>query len=297
VAPPDHVHLGPLSRRVVEGARWQTEDEYPAFQLWADELERVLGFLVAQNRFDEFFPRLHDQPREHRSAALAEARCAFFLHRNGFRICDWEPLAVGRQPGDFSVCLDPAAPIFVEVKAPTWQGELGRELQQADAARREWLVARIKEEKYRNAEGRFVDPVGTAIDVVARNAVPKFAADRPNLVAILDDLFLTAVGNPLLIPKFREAFKTKAEFRRVGGVMLLQLENYTGVGDLLYRCDFIANENCEPACALPAGAAATLRLIADESAAAHQRLMTRLRGPEKLEQPRRERSAIDHNTP
>src|SRR4029450_8710125 len=127
------VKLGYLGGVVCRGAKWCEQDDFPAHQIWADELEQLLRFLDQQGQFLKFFPRLHDQTNEHRSAALAEARTAFFLNRIGFEICDWEPIATGGNPGDLSVRIAATPPVFVEVKAPGWQGELTEQLPSASA--------------------------------------------------------------------------------------------------------------------------------------------------------------------
>lgn len=102
---------------------------------------------------------------------------------------EWEPVAIDNRPGDLLVSLVDGRPVFVEVKAPTWQGELGRKLKTAEPDKAQQIVYRINQVKYINAEARFVDPVGVTIDVIAKNAIPKLADDRPNLIVVGDDLF------------------------------------------------------------------------------------------------------------
>ena len=73
-------------------------------------------------------PRLRDQTREHRNAALGEIRAALVLANTGFRITAWEPVAVPGRPGDLEVVIEgDATPIFVETKAPSWQGEVWKD--------------------------------------------------------------------------------------------------------------------------------------------------------------------------
>src|SRR5262245_57402466 len=105
MAPPSDVKLGPLTTRIASAARWLNQDEFPSRQTWADDVERLLEFLVVQGRFDAFLPRLRDVNAEHRDAALAEVRVARFLVENDFEIMTWEPTAVQGRPGDLLVRL------------------------------------------------------------------------------------------------------------------------------------------------------------------------------------------------
>src|SRR5258708_2943895 len=94
-SPPD-VRLGPLTRRLLFGARWRGADAFPAWQIWADDVERVLAFLDREGRFEVFLSVIQNvRTPQHRDACLAEARGAFYLTRNGFRVVAWEPAGQG----------------------------------------------------------------------------------------------------------------------------------------------------------------------------------------------------------
>jgi hypothetical protein len=155
---PDEVILGPLTRLVVGNAKWRESSQYPAFQVWADEAERLFAFLEAQSMFERFLPRLCARERE-KTAAMAEARTGFFFHRNGFRILRWEPEEVKDHPGDLDIQWRNCEPIFVEVKAPDWEGEL---------TERERHEGRKDLPKYINAEGRAIAPQGLSFTPLER---------------------------------------------------------------------------------------------------------------------------------
>ena len=275
MAPPAHIELGPLTRLVIEGARATHDDEYPAHQAWADELERLLAFLVARDQFDAFFTRLHGLAGSHRMATLAEVRVAFFLARNGFEIRQWEPIAVPGRPGDLTIGVPGSVDVFVEIKAPGWQGELARQLDDAPAVERQRILQRIREEKYRNAEARFVDPIAAAIDVAQRNAVPKLADDRPNIIAILDDLYLSVVDSPFTRSRVERIFATEPGWERVGAFLFLQVESHSG--QLFYRCEIVFNPRCLPAIAIPEPTRSTLELMAAETRGVYERFVFRRR--------------------
>ena len=230
--PPDGVRLGPLTRAVLDGAVWRDASAFPAFQSWADEVERVLCFLEVQQMFKRFLPRLRARESE-RDGALAEARTGFFFNRNGFRIMDWAPEAVKDRPGDMEIQWRDTEPVFVEVKGPGWEGELSPE---------EIRAGRRFLPKYINAEGRAVGSASRVIYAIDK-ALPKFAPERINLVVVVDDLFLS----PTELPKdylsgviTREL--TDARYSSVAAVFLLNPVSYSGAEAVEYRKYFIPNE-------------------------------------------------------
>jgi hypothetical protein len=42
LGPPSDVNIGPLTRSLIAGAKWQGQDVFPAWQTWADDVESVL---------------------------------------------------------------------------------------------------------------------------------------------------------------------------------------------------------------------------------------------------------------
>jgi hypothetical protein len=274
MAPPKEIKLGRLTGSIVAGAHWLDQDNFPAHQQWADDVERVLAFLEAERKLGDFFPRLNRQNAEHRGAALAEARAAYFLRELGFDIVEWEPTAIHNRPVDVAIRLHGSPiTIFVEVKAPTWQGEVTRALSTATPDEQAAILARVDREKYINAEARFIDPVGVALDVICRNALPKLADDRPNLVVTVDDLYMSPVGNPFLQSRLKTAFESDRTFERLGGVFLLNPESHDD--QVLYRCAFAQNCSCLPQCALPDDVAAVLQRAADDSTRTYDEIVRR----------------------
>ena len=82
------IKLGPLSEKLLAGARstGHGHDEYPAFQEWADELEKLLEFAVSQNQFEHFSNPISKGRAHQRDEALVEVRSAFVFSRNGFPV-------------------------------------------------------------------------------------------------------------------------------------------------------------------------------------------------------------------
>jgi len=207
--PPNHVKLGLRTREILEGSALFNCDEFPAHQVWADEIEQVLQFLVEQQQYDRLLPRLRAKERD---ATLAEARAAYHFHHNGFRIVQWEPEAIPGLPGDLEIDLPDTHPLFVEVKCPRWEGELAEE---------EIRSGRTKRPKYINADVHSIDPAERILFVTGK-ALPKFASERVNIVVVVDDLFVS----PLDTPRFLVADRLAREFVHhryvtVSGVYLL----------------------------------------------------------------------------
>ena len=124
--PPPEICLGPLTRTISNGAKWWSEDKFPAWQEWADEVERVLEHLQAQGQFDRFLPvsetwmpstgMRNSQKHEPRSSSS----------ETGFAGPEYDPPGANGNEGDLTIQWRTSAPIFVEVKNPNWRGELLR---------------------------------------------------------------------------------------------------------------------------------------------------------------------------
>jgi hypothetical protein len=292
-SPPPHVRLGPRTRRLLSGAHWQGMDAFPACQIWADDVELILTFLEGEGRSETFLSTVQSvRTPQHRDARLAEARGAFYLSRNGFRVVEWEPPGEGLTRGEVMVSLPGAPHVFVEVKQPGWQGEQRprriAELRGLSPELRERCFARMKEEKYIGMEG---GPVGShirAMDVVRRNALPKLTDRCPNLAVVVDDLKVTPVGLPSL-PEFvvREFSKPDHDpddpddvytYERLGGILFLQPEANNDER-IDYRADFVENPGVLPACSLPPSVSAVLSQLRHES---RQRIERRYAGQPSL---------------
>jgi hypothetical protein len=226
VPPPDNVKLGPRISTIVDGAVWREKHSFPAHQAWADEIEKVLAFLESQDQFTRFKSRLCAWERD---GAMAEARAGFYFHRNGFRIVQWEPVAVAGIPGDIEIAWRDTQPIFVEVKCPSWEGELDEEEIQA---------GRTECPKYINAEGHWIDPVERVLYAI-RKSLPKFSSDRVNLVVVVDDLFVSPLDIPTSFVTGRLAGELEdLRYNKVSGVFMLNPVVYPDK-EVEYRAFFV----------------------------------------------------------
>jgi len=304
--PPKEVHLGQLTRQLLVGAKWEGADEFPAWQVWADDVEKVLSFLQRERRLEAFFSIAKSvQTPQHRDACLAEARGAFHLNRNGFRIVQWEPPGEGHTKGEVLASLPDSPEIFVEVKQPGWQGEyLPRriaERQKLSAEDRKLRFARTRQDKYLGIEGGAVGSHLMALDVVRRNALPKLTDRYPNLVIVIDDLKTTPVGLPSLTTFVEREFSSPDHdpddpddvfaYERLGGLLFLQPEA-EGDQSVEYRADFVQNPNAIPTCALPPAASSLFvqmreqsRLLREQQFAGRPSLFDILRSRDKTQGP------------
>ena len=276
---PATVHLGPLTRRLLSDARWQGTDWFPAWQVWADDVEEVLTFLQREGRLEAFLAIIQKvQTPQHRDACLAEARGAFHLARRGLRIVQWEPPGEGTTKGDVLVSLADSAGIFVEIKQPGWQGEHRPrrvvEMRSLSPHAKQRCFARMKQDKYLDGEGGAVAPHLAAMDVVRRNALPKLTDRCPNLVVVVDDLKVTPVGLPALAELVEREFANPDHdrndpedvftYERLGGVLFLHPEPENSQM-IYYRADFVQNPGALPACALLPAVGALLWQMREDS--------------------------------
>jgi hypothetical protein len=236
---PTHVHLGPLLKAIAEGARWQAEDSFPAYQGAADATERVLSFACAQGQWDRYLPRLRGYVNE-REGALGEIWTAQLLSLRGASIVAWEPERVPGLPGDLEVEWPGTPPVFVETKCPQWKGELSQV---------ERRGARGKLPKYLQAEARSLDPTKQVL-YVAREALPTLPADQPTLLVAVDNLFMSPVEMPLnIVDHLVQRGFSDPEFSKLGGIWFVYLRP-TDDG-IEPRTHFIANNRANKLCGLP----------------------------------------------
>ena len=118
----------------------------------------------------------------------------------------------------------------MEVKGPGWESELRPE---------ERARGRQQMGKNVDLEVRAVDSIRPMLYAIDKS-VPKFVHERCNLVAIVDDLFISPTGLPSdwLEAAVQSHLQTK-EHQTVGGVFLLKPELSSGPIDDLYR--FVPN--------------------------------------------------------
>lgn len=208
---PQNIRLGPLAQVVAQDARW--EDDYPACQVYADELEVLCQFLQQEGQFERHLPRFRARKKE-RNSALNEIRIALHFRASGLSVVEWEPTGQKGTTGEFSIGCTPGQRIFVEVKSPTWEAELSQE---------ERSGGRTQQPKYLNGEGRAFDNsdwIRFAVD----KAYPKFSPDYPNLLVIADDLFVSLChgtdmfAGKALYDKKHNGYFTRTEYVNLGGV-------------------------------------------------------------------------------
>lgn len=168
------VTLRPLTAAMRAEARWVDDDHlYPACQVYADEIESVLRFADEQGQLARCWPNLTARVPQ-RDSALDELRVACHLHRNQFRIIDWEPVGLNGNKGEYLVRGPSNVEIFVEVKGPRWEGELKKE---------EIRAGRTKQLKELYVEGRAVAP-WQRIRFEVEKAYKKFVPNVPNLLVV-----------------------------------------------------------------------------------------------------------------
>lgn len=217
--PPADVRLGPLTLAVLNSARWKEQDQYPAFQVYADECETLLEFSRGQGQFDRYFGDLTASIRQ-RNAALAELRVACHLEQNGFEIVEWKPVGQAPKEGEFLILGSSGVKTFVEVKGPSWQSELSDE---------EIKAGRTKQPKHLYLEGRAIAP-WEAIQFAVGKAYEKFAPDTSNLLVIADDLFVglqhgtEMMAWMALYEKHYQGRFTVPDYEKLGGAGVFWME-------------------------------------------------------------------------
>ncbi len=234
------IKIGALTKTIFNGASWLGTDEFPSNQIWADEVEKVLLFLEAHGQFENYQPMLRGKITQ-RDGALAEARVAFFFHRNGFKILTWHPPGASSRLYEYEIQWGSSQSIFVEVKGPRWEGELSEK--ELDGPRRQ-------QSRYINGEARDSDPVGKVINAVIK-ANPKFLPDRPNLLVVVGYLLFVS---PSELPQRMVEPRIKRElsddiFSKLGGLIIFDFDY--GDKSIGYKAAFIENPVAIDPCKIP----------------------------------------------
>lgn len=214
------IPLGPLTSTVMDRAHWALEDEFPSSQLWADEIEKVLNFAEVHGQFERYLSDITASTSQ-RDSAIAELRVAFFFHRNQFGIVQWKPIGQHSKEGEFLVRGRSCVETFVEVKNPGWEGQLSEA---------ELKAYRHRQPKYLNGDFRSIaswERIQFAVD----KAYEKFSPDKPNLLVIVDDLFVSLKYNTEIHAKRalyginRAGCFTSSIYQNLGGVGIFWVEN------------------------------------------------------------------------
>jgi len=232
--------FGALTKAIFDGASWIGEDDFPSNQTWADEVEKILKFLESQGQFENYLPILRGKITQ-RDGALAEARVAFFFHRNEFKILAWHPPGASSRLYEFEVQWRSSPSIFVEVKGPRWEGELSEE---------ELNGPRRQQPRYINGEARFYDSIGKMIEA-ANKAIPKFLPDKPNLLVVVGYLLFVSpreLPQGVVEPRIRHELSDD-RFSKLGGLVIFDFDY--GEKAINYQAAFIENPRANDLCKIP----------------------------------------------
>lgn len=253
------INAGRHLQRIARDAKWARDGKGTVTDSQAEEIEDTLRFLDGHDQLECRLNRLRGKWRE-LVAELAEARTGRFLTNLGFQILGWQPPSPTGCLGDLLVRWGSSVPIFVEVKAPDWEGEFEGELEKEEFFKRKSLG------KYVDGEGRAASPVEIPFRVIRENALKKFADDRPNLAVVVDDLMMSpADARGIIDGQVREFFREPAT-ARLGGILFLLVERPVGSA-VSYVSNFYDNPDALVPCQLSKPAVTTLTDRAEQDSA------------------------------
>lgn len=102
--------------------------------------------------------------------------------------------------------------------------------------------------KYINAEARWFDP-GECVLYAVEKAMPKFASNRPNMLVVVDDLFVSPLAMSRNMLETINSEVNRSPYNQLGGVFLFKPVLVRG--EVVYCTHFIENQAVDTQCALP----------------------------------------------
>lgn len=252
----------PRLHHAEQGAHWAGQDDFPACEEWADEVETWLAFADNAGELGRYLPRLRG-PRQQRDETLMELAAGHFLQSTcGHPVIGWEPNVVGGTLGEYLITIAPGStPAFVEVKSPGWEQEIAKAEGQTSP--------RLRRPKYLHNEVLSTAPWSSVRHAV-KKAYPKLPDSMPTLLVVCDDLrvplnkWLINVDIALYCPRgagthppdtylAEDGCFVDARHERLGAVGILNVELPLGRG-IQYRFSLFDNPRALPAVAIPPGA-------------------------------------------
>lgn len=240
---------------VGQRADWLGTDEFHDVvavgggKLW----ETWLGFVAVNGGLPRYVSRLKGGKEQCTIAFNEIAVAHFFATECRTRILCWQPPGAQDTLGEFLVGLDANRPIFVEVKSPRWQGEIAQAHGDGHP--------RLKMPKYVGAEGMFTNP-WASVEYAVEKAYPKMPGDKPCLLVIKDDLFVSladwaAITRDIALYAPKSGLNADGgafvdrRYERLGGVGVLKVGVDTPFQGVHYNFSLFANPHALPSAALP----------------------------------------------
>jgi hypothetical protein len=235
----EEVVLGTFGKMMCADARWSGQDGFPSDQIWADFIEQILAHLQEMGVLEEFLPMLRGTVSQ-RDGALAEAYVSYFFSRCGFRLLQYHPEAVPGKPMDLEAQYGLGDSFYVEVKGPSWKGEV------PEGERNK----RVKLPKHLDGEGGSANPAERIEYVIDNKLLHKLSDKKPNLVAIVPNLFISPYMMPQELIDYRIGQALSKETHEIiAGVFVLE-PRWT-ITEVEFETLFVENPDVLSQCALP----------------------------------------------
>jgi hypothetical protein len=240
---------------VAQGADWLGTDEFHEVvavgggRLW----ETWLSFVAVNGGLPHYVSRLKGGKDQCAIAFNEIAVAHFFATECRMRILGWQSPGLQNTLGEFLVGPDANRPIFVEVKSPRWQAEIAQGHGDSHP--------RLKMPKYVGIETRPTNP-WVSVDYAVEKAYRKMPGDKPSLLVIKDDLFVSladwaAITRDIGLYAPKSGLNADGgvfvdrRYERLGGVGVLKVGVGTPFRGVRYDFSLFENPHALPPVALP----------------------------------------------
>lgn len=207
-------------------------DDFGYSGTWNQEVNKWLELLYKLNKnfYDKGKTKLATPKK--RDEFLGEAKSIYYCH-NYLNGTDFELEPVGKENKKLDFAYkENKEKIFVEVKTPSWRGEVFKDTNLTHGQKKD----RLKKPQYISGEDRSFSPKDAIIDSI-KNSLPKFEKNQKNILMITPNMFVEALVWPsnILDQFIKDELNKQDTQNLISGVAILETRLSMGNKNIDYQ--------------------------------------------------------------
>lgn len=193
-------------------------DDFGHSDEWNKEIDKWLSFLYKVDNYSYNLSKKRVLIEKQRDEFLAELSAMYFISIiNGCEIIEVEPKGKGNTKLDFTFIDKNREKWFVEVKRPSWRGEVVKNSSLSSESK----LKRLKQPQFISGDGRSFS-VNDAIEDPVRHALPKFALEQNNLLMILPNMFAQIAWMPYVHDQVMSTVRSIDQDQLLSSLLILE---------------------------------------------------------------------------